>query len=58
MVPSHIRQVVVLHSNNCMRIQGQGQIRNWLSYSGGHLNRFDCNAFNLIQINFNCLMEI
>ena len=41
------RQVVVLYSNDCMRISlcrlSIGHLRQWLSYRGGHLNRFDCN---------------
>ena len=29
----------------------------WSSYRGGCLNRFDCNALQLIQNNFVCLMQ-
>ena len=45
-VAGHVRQVVVLFSNDCMGIclagLCNGHLDEWSSYRGGHLNRFDC----------------
>ena len=51
MVPGHVKQVVVLCSNDCTGIRRGGLIigrliDEWLSYRGGHLNRFDCNGLS------------
>ena len=44
------RQVVVLHSNDCMEFawvdSGLVVLDKWSSYRGGHLNKFDCNALS------------
>ena len=43
MVAGHVRQVVVLYSNNCTRVCLGGLSIGRLG-RGGRLNRFDCNA--------------
>ena len=46
MVAGRVRQVVVLYSNNCMRIclgwHSIGRLRQVDVYRGGRFNRFDC----------------
>ena len=48
MVAGRVRQVVVLHSNNCTGIcSGELVVvvlAKWSSYRGGRWNRFDGNA--------------
>ena len=45
-IAGRVRQVVVLYSNNCMRIWlggcSIGRLRQVNVYRGGHFNRFDC----------------
>ena len=45
-VARRVKQVVVLYSNDCTRIRIGRLIDEWLSYRGGCLNRFDCNALS------------
>ena len=48
-VAGHMRQVVVLYSNNCMRTGlgglSIGHLGEWSSYRGGRVSRFDCTSF-------------